>query len=155
MSKRKVSAGLLMYREHKIGLEVFLVHPGGPIWAKKDRGAWTLPKGEYGEVEEPLAAAQREFVEETGFAATAPFLSLGAVRQKSGKVVTAWAFAGDCNPAALVSNMCEIEWPPRSGKHVKIPEIDRGQWFSIDGAREYIRAEQVPLLETLRGLLED
>ncbi len=144
-----------MYRGRKHALEVFLVHPGGPIWAKKNQGSWTVPKGEYGVDEEPLAAAQRELLEETGFVADPPFLPLGSVRQKSGKVVTAWAFAGDCDPDALVSNTCEIEWPPGSGKRIEIPEIDRGQWFLIDAAREYMRAEQVPLLEALQSLLRD
>jgi predicted NUDIX family NTP pyrophosphohydrolase len=146
----KRSAGLLMYRERAEGMEVFLVHSGGPIWAKKDQGAWTIPKGEYDTDEDPLAAARREFHEETGFVATAPFLDLGSIRQKSGKIVIAWAFAGDCDPAGLTSNTCLIEWPPRTGKRMEIPEVDRGDWFSFERARVYIRAEQVPLLEALR-----
>ncbi len=138
-----------MYRVRAATLEVFLVHPGGPMWAKKNEGAWTIPKGEYDDAEEPLAAACREFTEETSFVAQPPFLELGSVRQKSGKVVIAWAFAGDADAKALVSNTCEIEWPPRSGKRLEIPEIDRGEWFSLDRARSYLRAEQVPLLEAL------
>jgi predicted NUDIX family NTP pyrophosphohydrolase len=138
-----------MYREHCKDMEVFLVHPGGPIWAKKDHGAWTIPKGEYISGELPIAAAQREFQEETGLIATAPFIELGSVKQKSGKVVIAWAFKGDCDPANLVSNTCEIEWPPRSGKRIEIPEVDRGAWFSLERAIMYIRAEQVPLLDSL------
>jgi predicted NUDIX family NTP pyrophosphohydrolase len=145
----KRSAGLLMYRRRAAAAEVFLVHPGGPIWAKKDAGAWTIPKGEYTFEEEPLAAARREFTEETGFLAADPFLELGSVRQKSGKVVTAWGFEGDCDPADLTSNSCEIEWPPRSGRRLEIPEVDRGEWFSLERARVYLRAEQIPLLDAL------
>jgi len=138
-----------MYRRSKGELEVFLVHPGGPIWAKKDKGAWTLPKGEYEEDENPLVAARREFEEETGFQATGEFRDLGSIRQKSGKIVTAWAFEGDCDPEKLTSNTCVIEWPPRSGKHIEIPEVDRGRWFNADEAREHIREEQEKLLDNL------
>jgi predicted NUDIX family NTP pyrophosphohydrolase len=151
--KTKRSAGLLMYRKRKDELEVLLVHPGGPFWEKKDQGAWTVPKGEYEEDEDPLAAAQREFFEETGFLASGDFIELGSVRQKSGKVVIAWAFEGDCDPAQLVSNTCEIEWPPKSKKRLEIPEIDRGRWFPLSTARQFIRLEQVPLLETLENRL--
>lgn len=140
-----------MYRKRVGTVEVFLVHPGGPIWTKKNEGAWTIPKGEYDANEEPLAAAQREFAEETGFMATSPFIELGSVRQKSGKIVVAWAFAGDCLPADLKSNSCEIEWPPRSGRRLEIPEVDRGDWFSFERARTYIRAEQIPLLDSLQN----
>jgi predicted NUDIX family NTP pyrophosphohydrolase len=142
----KRSAGLLMYRRQQDEVEVFLVHPGGPYWASKDQGVWTIPKGEYEDDEEPFAAAKREFFEETGFTAQGEFLSLGEVRQKSGKLVTAWAFAGDCDPAQLQSNTCEIEWPPKSGKRLQIPEIDRGRWFTVDDARRYIRQELDELL---------
>ncbi len=142
-----------MYREHGGNVEVFLVHPGGPIWAKKDVGAWTIPKGEYIGSEDAFAAALREFEEETGFAPSAPFFELGSIRQKSGKVVAAWAFAGDHDAAQLRSNTCEIEWPPRSGKRLEIPEIDRGAWFSFERARSYIRAEQIPLLDSLLAVL--
>ena len=148
----KRSAGLMMYRRVKDALEVFLVHPGGPIWARKDKGAWTIPKGEYTDDENPLAAARREFEEETGFAANGEFVDLGSVKQKSGKVVMAWAFAGDCDPADLVSNTCEIEWPPRSGRRLEIPEVDRGRWFSMEEAHEYIREEQRALLDKLCAL---
>ena len=149
----KRSAGLVMFRRLK-ELEVFLVHPGGPIWAKKNEGAWTIPKGEYEKDENPLAAARREFEEETGFKAAGSFLDLGTIRQKSGKCVAAWAFEGDCDPANLKSNTCEIEWPPRSGRRLEIPEIDRGRWFSLEEAKQYIREEQSPLLDTLwRALL--
>jgi predicted NUDIX family NTP pyrophosphohydrolase len=145
----KRSAGLIMYRWTKGELEVFLVHPGGPLWARKDRGAWTLPKGEYEADEDPLVAAQREFHEETGFLASGTFIELGSVRQKSGKVVIAWAFEGDCDPASLMSNTCTIEWPLRSGKRIEVPEVDRGQWYGLAEARTYIREEQCKLLDAL------
>jgi predicted NUDIX family NTP pyrophosphohydrolase len=109
----KLSAGLLMYRRRPDGLEVFLVHPGGPFWAKKDAGAWSIPKGEYAEGEAPLDAAKREFLEETGFTAEGDFVELGQVRQAGGKLVSAWAVEGDLDPAMLVSNVCLIDWPPR------------------------------------------
>jgi len=149
----KRSAGLLMYRRTASGLEVFLVRPGGPYWAKKGGGAWGIPKGEYDKDEEPLDAAKREFAEETGFTATGPFVELGAVTQKSGKIVTAWAMEGDCNPTELVSNTCSLEWPPRSGKFVEIPEIEQGHWFGMADARETIRKAQQPLLERLQDAL--
>lgn len=149
----KRSAGLLMYRRRESGMEVFLVHPGGPFWAKKDHGAWTLPKGEYEPDEDPLDAARREFQEETGFVASGDFIELGSVRQKSGKIVVAWAFEGDCDPAELVSNTCEIEWPPHSGRRMEIPEVDRGRWFGIAEARNSVRAEQGELLDRLEGYL--
>jgi predicted NUDIX family NTP pyrophosphohydrolase len=153
MAKR--SAGLMMFRDLSGRLEVFLVHPGGPLWSNRDKGAWTIPKGEYKKKsEDPLAAARREFKEETGFESEGEFLELGSIRQKSGKVVRAWAFRGDCDPAKLTSNTCKIEWPPRSGKKIEISEIDRGRWFSIDEAREYIREEQEPLLDELRSLMK-
>lgn len=151
----KQSAGLLMFRRHTAELEVFLVHPGGPYWAKKDEGAWTLPKGEYEIGEEPLAAGKREFREETGFGAHAPFIELGSVRQRSGKVVLAWAFEGDCDPSELVSNTCQIEWPPRSCKRMAIPEVDRGEWFTLAQAATSIREEQRPLLLRLQQGLDN
>jgi predicted NUDIX family NTP pyrophosphohydrolase len=144
----------MMFRRLNRELEVFLVHPGGPRWAKKDKGAWTIPKGEYERDENPLVAARREFEEETGFKATGKFLDLGSIKQKSGKVVTAWAFLGDCDPAKLTSNTCEIEWPPRSGRHLEIPEVDQGRWFTVNNARKYIREEQGKLLDNLCILLE-
>jgi len=149
----KRSAGLLMYRRTASGLEVFLVHPGGPYWAKKGGGSWGIPKGEYDKYEAPLDAAKREFTEETGFTATGTFVELGSIEQKSGKIVTAWAVEGDCNPAELVSNTCSLEWPPKSGKFIEIPEIDRGRWFGMVEARETIRKAQEPLLERLRDAL--
>jgi predicted NUDIX family NTP pyrophosphohydrolase len=143
------SAGLIMYRRRLHCLEVFLVHPGGPHFAKKDLGAWTIPKGEYLEGEKPLEAAKREFHEETGFDAAGIFIDLGWIKQKGGKIVSAWAFEGDCDPAKLISNLCEVEWPPRSGRTIEIPEIDRGAWFSIDEAKEHIKPTQIPLLDRL------
>jgi predicted NUDIX family NTP pyrophosphohydrolase len=148
----KRSAGLLMYRWRQDQVEVFLVHPGGPYWAQRDRGVWTIPKGEYDDDEEPFAAAKREFFEETGFTADGEFFSLGEVRQKSGKMVTAWAFHGDCDATQLQSNTCEIEWPPKSGKRLQIPEIDRGRWFTMEDARQYIRPELGELLLRLISL---
>ena len=147
MAKR--SAGILMYRRRHGELEVFLVHPGGPFWVKKDLGAWTIPKGEYAEDEEPLAAAKREFKEETGFAINGPFLELGIIRQASGKLVSGWAVEGDCDPQKLVSNLCQIEWPPRSHRRIEVPEVDRGEWFSIPEARQRIISTQIPFLESL------
>lgn len=151
MAKR--SAGLLMFRRKGGELEVFLVHPGGPFWAAKDAGAWTVPKGEYVDGEEALEAAKREFTEETGFTAKGDFIDLGMVRQTSGKIVNAWAFEGDCDPKELVSNMCEIEWPPRSGKKKAIPEVDRGAWFSLKEGRAKIMNSQCPFLDTLERKL--
>ncbi len=145
----KQSAGILLYRRKEHGLEVFLVHPGGPFWSKKDLGAWSIPKGEYTESEDPLAAARREFHEETGFTAEGVFISLGSVKQIGGKVVSVWALEGDCDPAQLVSNFCEIEWPPRSGRKIEIPEVDRGGWFSLIEAHERILASQSPMLQRL------
>src|ERR1700722_5490699 len=151
----KRSAGLLMYRRISGEVEVFLVHPGGPIWAKKDKSAWTIPKGEYEPDENPLFAARREFEEETGFQATGEFVDLGSIKQKSGKVVSAWAFEGDCDPAELTSNTCEIEWPHRSGRRLEIPEVDRGRWFSMSEANEYIRDEQRELLRRLLQIVQN
>ncbi|WP_263367185.1 NUDIX domain-containing protein [Edaphobacter bradus] len=145
----KLSAGLLMYRWRDREMEVFLVHPGGPFWAKKDLGAWSIPKGEYAEGDEPFEAAKREFEEETGFVAQGDFLELGAVKQAGGKVVSAWAFEGQCDPGELKSNVFEMEWPPRSGRLVEFPEVDRGEWFSIAEARERILKGQLPLVDSL------
>jgi predicted NUDIX family NTP pyrophosphohydrolase len=154
MAKR--SAGLLMYRRSKAGpeagLEVFLIRPGGPYWAKKDTRAWSIPKGEYDSAENPLSAAQREFTEETGFTASGPFLPLGEITQKGGKIVTTWAFAGDCDPARLVSNTCVIEWPPNSGRSLEIPEVAEGRWFTLPEARDNIRKAHEPFLDRLLAL---
>ena len=150
----KQSAGLLLYRRSHNSIEVLLVHPGGPFWAKKDSGAWSIPKGEYAEGEEPLSAARREFEEETGFPAPASEIALGELKQAGGKIVKAWAAEGDCDPSKLVSNFCEIEWPPRSGRKMEIPEVDRAAWFSIDEARDRILQSQQPFLERLEQKLE-
>jgi predicted NUDIX family NTP pyrophosphohydrolase len=145
----KLSAGLLMYR-YRIGkLEVFLVHPGGPFWIKRDLGSWSIPKGEYEEGEHPQQAAIREFREETGFAVNDPMHELGAVKQAGGKIVSAWCFEGDCDPENLVSNSFQMEWPPRSGRMAEFPEVDKGGWFSIAGAREHILKSQVPFIDRL------
>lgn len=151
----KRSAGLLMYRVRDRQGEVFLVHPGGPFWAKKDLGAWSICKGEYVDGELPLEAAKREFQEETGFVARGDFLDLGAVQQAGGKLVSAWAFAGDCDPAKLVSNRCQVEWPPRSGRTIEIAEVDRGGWFSFNEAKQRIMKSQTPFLDRLAQLLPE
>jgi predicted NUDIX family NTP pyrophosphohydrolase len=145
----KRSAGLLMFRRTGTELEVFLVHPGGPFWAGKDAGAWTIPKGEYVDGEEALTAARREFQEETGFEAAGEFSELGVIRQNSGKLVSGWAFEGDCDPQKLVSNFCSIEWPPRSRKMIEIPEVDRGAWFTLSAASRAILKTQQPFLDEL------
>ena len=149
----KQSAGLLMFREREDKIEVFLVHPGGPYWKKKDLGAWSIPKGEYSEDEDPLNAAEREFEEETGFVASGDFLPLQAIKQRSGKVVRAWAFRGDCVPEELKSNTFSMEWPPKSGKQQEFPEIDRGAWFSSATAKKKILASQADLIDELCRLL--
>ena len=143
-----------MYRGRPRNLEVFLVHPGGPFFAKKDHGTWTIPKGEYLGGELPLEAAKREFQEETGFPVPETFLDLGWIKQAGGKIVSAWAFEGDCDPATMASNFCEVEWPPRSGRLIEIPEADRGEWFSIDEARERIKSTQIPLIDRLVKALD-
>ena len=146
----KKSAGLLMFRRSGEGrLQVLLVHPGGPYWAKKDIGGWTIPKGEYQDPEDSLAAAKREFAEETGFPAVAPFIPLGSKKQPSGKVVTVWAFEADCDPALLVSNEFEMEWPPKSGRKQSFAEVDRAGWFGLDDAREKIAVGQLDFLQIL------
>jgi len=145
----KRSAGLLMYRLRERNLEVFLVHPGGPFWAKKDLGAWSIPKGEYAESENPLEAARREFTEETGFEAKGDFIDLGTIQQAGGKLVSVWAIEGDCDPAGLRSNLCRIEWPPRSGRQIEIPEVDRGAWFGVEEARARILQSQAPIIDLL------
>ena len=131
------------------GLEVFLVHPGGPFWRKKDLGAWSIPKGEYQEDESPLDAARREFEEETGIQPKGEFMALGEVRQSGGKVVSAWAFEGDCDPGTIQSNMFSMEWPPRSGEMQEFAEIDRAEWFTIAAAREKILKAQAEFLVRL------
>ena len=138
-----------MYRLRESEVEVFLVHPGGPFWAKKDLGAWSIPKGEYTADEEPLAAARREFAEETGFEPSGEFVALGTIRQAGGKLVSVWAVQGDCDPGQIRSNLCMIEWPPRSGRKIEIPEVDRAGWFGLDEAREKILKSQAPVIDLL------
>lgn len=145
----KQSAGLLLYRLKNAEPEIFLVHPGGPFWAKKDQGAWSIPKGEIAPGEEPLATAIREFAEETGTTLAGDFRPLPSIRQEGGKLVLAWAVAGDIEPATIRSNSFEMEWPPRSGKRRTFPEIDRGQWFALDEAKKRINKAQVALLDAL------
>ncbi|HEX5998657.1 MAG TPA: NUDIX domain-containing protein [Hyphomicrobiaceae bacterium] len=144
------SAGILLYRRRNGGVEVLLVHPGGPFWARKDDGAWSIPKGEYqaGE-EDALAAARREFQEETGSPAIGAAIPLGAFRQPSGKIVDAWAVEGDLDPAALKSNTFALEWPPRSGQTREVPEVDRAQWFDPEAALRKLLKGQRAILEAL------
>jgi predicted NUDIX family NTP pyrophosphohydrolase len=147
------SAGILLHREQAGALEVLLVHPGGPAWARRDAGAWSIPKGEYDTGEEPLAAARREFEEELGSPAPeGDPEDLGEIRQKSGKLVRAWALAGDMDASTVVSNTFELEWPPRSGRRIEIPEVDRAEWFGLEVAREKINPAQIPLLKRLERL---
>ena len=152
--KRK-SAGILLYRYHNNTLEIFLVHPGGPFWAKKDLGAWSLPKGEFEEDENPLDSAKRELKEETGIKVMGNFMELTPVKQKSGKVIYAWAAKGNFNAAEIKSNTFEIEWPSKSGKKKMFPEIDKGAWFTIAEAKKKVNEGQVPLIEELKIKLED
>jgi predicted NUDIX family NTP pyrophosphohydrolase len=149
----KRSAGILMYRRRSGGLEILLVHPGGPFWAKKDLGAWSIPKGEYAEGEEPLAVARRELEEETGMRVAGDFLPLGELVQPGRKIVTAFALEGDFDPAALRSNVFELEWPPRSGRRKSFPEVDRAQWFAPAEARGKILAGQSEFITRLLAAL--
>jgi predicted NUDIX family NTP pyrophosphohydrolase len=148
------SAGILLYRGHGPDLEVLLVHPGGPLWARRDAGAWTIPKGELDDDEDPLAAARRELAEETGVRLEGPFHPLAPIRQRGGKIVHAWACRGDVDPTTLRSNTFEMEWPPRSGKRATFPEVDRAEYFSLDAARTKINPAQVALLDELARLSE-
>ena len=150
----KPSAGLLAYRIRGGALEVFLVHPGGPFWKNKDAGAWSIPKGEIGPGEDAEAAARREFAEETGIVAEGTLLPLIPIRQPAGKTVYAWAVGQEIDPAALRSNLFEIEWPPRSGKRQSFPEIDRAEWFSFEEALVRIQKGQDSLLHQLAKALQ-
>jgi predicted NUDIX family NTP pyrophosphohydrolase len=143
------SAGILLYRRRRGGVEVLLVHPGGPFWAGKDEGAWSIPKGLHGQGEEPLAAARREFAEETGATIEGEAIALGAFRQSSAKIVEAWAVEGEFDPAALKSNTFALEWPPRSGKMREVPEVDRAEWFTPADAERKLLKGQRPILEAL------
>jgi predicted NUDIX family NTP pyrophosphohydrolase len=149
----KQSAGLLLFRRKAAGMEVFLVHPGGPFWAKKDQGAWSIPKGEFEAGEDALATARREFEEETGQAIEGKFIALTPCRQRSGKIVHAWAVEADLDADAIRSNTFEIEWPPRSGRKQAFPEVDRAAWFDLDEARARMLPGQVPMLDELAAKL--
>ncbi|TIO06392.1 NUDIX domain-containing protein [Mesorhizobium sp.] len=147
MAKR--SAGILPYRRSTNGLRVLLVHPGGPFWQNRDLGAWSIAKGEYGDDEQPEAAARREFVEETGWELKGGLFPLGELRQRGGKLITAFGVEGDFDTGTLRSNMFEMEWPPRSGRMQFFPEIDRAEWFGLDVAREKMLVGQRPFLDRL------
>ena len=151
----KSSAGLVLYRVRDSATQVLLVHPGGPFWAGKDAGAWTIPKGEVEAEEGQLDAARREFEEELGFSADGDFIPLGTITQKAGKVVRAWALEGDCDPAGIKSNSFTIEWPPRSGKQQAFPEVDRAAFFGIEEAKRKINPAQVELLSRLQAMVEE
>ena len=153
-TKSNRSAGILVYRKGRQGLEVLLVHPGGPFWRNKDQGAWSIPKGEIGSDEDPEKAALREFTEELGpSASVGPLRALGEVRQRGGKLVIAFSGEGSFDPEALVSNTFEMEWPPRSGRHQSFPEVDRAGWFPYDEAQRKLLKVQLPVLEALRSRL--
>jgi predicted NUDIX family NTP pyrophosphohydrolase len=149
----KRSAGILMFRRRGGEIEVLLMHPGGPFWAKKDAGAWSIPKGEYAQGEDALAVAKREFEEETGTRPDGKFLPLGEVVQAGGKIVTAWALEGDFDPATLTSNRFELEWPPKSGRQVSFPEVDRADWFCPAAARQKILPAQREFITRLRDAI--
>lgn len=150
----KLSAGILLYHFCNQILEVFLVHPGGPFWTKKDAGAWSLPKGEFTAGEDPLLAAKREFKEETGYDPDGNFIPLVPIKQKSGKIIQIWALEGEADPAAIKSNTFPLEWPPKSGHQQEFPEIDRAGWFTLDQAREKISPGQLGFLQELETLLQ-
>lgn len=138
-----------MFRKRRSSLEVFLVHPGGPFWKNKDEGAWSIPKGEYGEDEDALVAAKREFQEETGYEASGEFLPLGQITQPTGKAITVWAVEGDYSPEGIRSNTFSMEWPPKSGRRQEFPEVDRAGWFNLDNARKRIVPGQAGFLDRL------
>lgn len=147
MAKR--SAGILLFRRSGDGVEVLLAHPGGPFWSKKDEGSWSIPKGEYDESEDAQIAAKRELREETGIVVSGELIALGTFGQPSGKLVSAWAAEGDFDPRNLQSNVCRVEWPPRSGRILDIPEVDRVEWFPIAAASTKITKGQVRIVEAL------
>ena len=155
MNMNKKSAGILMYRLNQPGTQVLLVHPGGPYWQNKDTGVWSIPKGEFDDNEQALDAANsREFKEETGITPSGKFEELAPVKLKSGKTIYAWALQGNANTEHITSNRILIEWPPKSGKQIEIPEVDKASWFAMDIAKEKINAGQVPLLEQLEKMLQ-
>jgi predicted NUDIX family NTP pyrophosphohydrolase len=147
------SAGILLYRIKNKHLQLFLVHPGGPFWAKKDQGAWSIPKGEFVDEENPLVAARREFEEETGVMISGNFIELPPIKQKSGKIIYAWAVEGDIDPSAIVSNLFTIEWPPKTGRMQQFPEVEKGGWFEEDEAKEKINPGQLALIGELKKKL--
>ena len=146
------SAGILLYRRSAHGVEVLLVHPGGPFWARRDLGAWSIPKGEYGADEDPQSAARREFAEELGIQVPGELRPLGEVKQKAGKRVVGFAASGDLDASAVRSNSFEMEWPPHSGRMQSFPEVDRAEWFDLDTARRKIIPGQAPFLDRLASL---
>jgi predicted NUDIX family NTP pyrophosphohydrolase len=150
-----ISAGLLLFRRGGLGLEVLLAHPGGPFWRDREAGAWTIPKGIVDEGEDLLDAARREFIEETGIRPTGPFIPLGSVRQKAGKVVHAWAWEGDADARAIVSNTAQVEWPPGSGRWITYPEVDRCAWYDPASARRRINPAQSELIGRLEAVLAE
>ena len=151
----KTSAGLVVYRVREGQLEIFLVHPGGPFWARKDAGAWSIPKGEFIAPEDPLEAARREFREETGYEIDGTFLPLKPIQQKGGKVVHAWAVQGDLDPERIQSNTFMMEWPKGSGRQKEFPEVDRAEWFEVEEARKRILAGQAGFLDELIDRLRE
>jgi predicted NUDIX family NTP pyrophosphohydrolase len=151
---KKQSAGLLVYRRGPDGTEVLLVHPGGPFWKNKDDGVWSIPKGEFDQSEDALAGAKREFQEETGLMIDGDFKPLASVKQKSGKIVHAWAVEADCTVSTVRSNTFSMEWPPKSGRMQEFSEIDRAEWFSLDRARTKIHSGQTPLLDEFMRRLD-
>lgn len=152
MSKK--SAGILVYRKTDQNYKVFLVHPGGPFWAKKDLNSWSIPKGEFEEDENPLIAAKREFKEETSFNISGDFVELETVKQPSGKIIYPWAIEGNLDASKIKSNNFELEWPPKSGKMKEFPEIDKAEWFSFEIAKHKILKGQIPILEQLANILD-
>ncbi len=156
MSRRSsVSAGLLLYRRGPGGLEIFLAHPGGPFWVRRDEGAWTIPKGGVEPGEDPLDAARREFQEETGITPTGEFIPLGSIRQRAGKIVHGWAWEGDADASTITSNTTQTEWPRGSGRRITYPEIDRCAWFSPEEARKRMNAAQAEFVGRLEQLLQE
>ena len=146
------SAGVLLFRRREDDIEIFLVHPGGPFWAKKDDGAWSIPKGLYDDDEDPLAAAKREFTEEVGPSIDGEFTALGEFKLPSGKRLSVWAVEGDLDAASITSNLFEMEWPPRSGKQAQFPEVDRAGWFTPDAARVKLTKGQLQVLDAFLKL---
>jgi predicted NUDIX family NTP pyrophosphohydrolase len=150
---KKRSSGILLYRFQSHGIEFFLVHPGGPFWAKKDAGAWSIPKGEFDESEDAIEAARREFHEETGLTVDGDLRALTPLKQPSGKLVYAWALEGDCDAAAITSNTFSMEWPPKSGVSQDFPEVDRAAWFDVSAAREKLLPGQLGFIDEVLAML--